>query len=66
MNTDHMFNDIIFVLNLCTSPEPTLQDIIKQSGYLITPEDFQELLEEAARYLDIPQKNGSLALLFSR
>lgn len=51
------------MLNLCTSPEPALQDIIKQSGYLITPEDFQELLEEAARYLDIPQKNGSLASL---
>jgi len=40
-----------------------VQDIIKQSGYLITPEDFQELLEEAARYLDIPQKNGSIQTL---
>ena len=57
----YVSDDIIFVLNLCTSPEPASQDIIKQSGYLITPEDFQELLEEAARYLDIPQKNGSLA-----
>lgn len=51
------------MFHLCASPEPASQDIIKQSGYLITPEDFQELLEEAARYLDIPQKNGSSASL---
>ncbi len=62
--------NVFFVQSLCDdvlgcSPAllgfpVTREDIIKQSGYLITPEDFQELLEEAARYLDIPQKNGSL------
>lgn len=35
-----------------------VQDMIKQAGYIITPEDFQELLDEAARYLDIPEKKG--------
>lgn len=35
-----------------------VQDMIKEAGYIITPEDFQELLDEAARYLDIPEKKG--------
>jgi hypothetical protein len=40
--------------------------MIKEAGYIITPEDFQELLDEAARYLDIPEKKGASAAILWR
>ena len=38
--------------------------MIKEAGYIITPEDFQELLDEAARYLDIPEKKGASVIFW--